>query len=76
MDWMTASERLNRFARMDRNLAKQLNDLSEHQAHENKLAFAIESGRIYGLRAQKCDMHLKRQLTQQWRAPPVQHMWH
>ena len=73
---MTASERLNRFARMDRNLAKQLNDLSEHQARENKLAFAIESGRIYGLRAQKCDMHLKRQLTQQWRAPPVEHMWH
>ena len=61
---------------MDRNLAKQLNDLSEHQARENKLSFAIEEGRIYGLRAQKCDMHLKRQLTQQWRTPPVQHMWH
>ena len=76
MDWMTASERMNRFARIDPNLARRLNGLSEHQAHENKLAFAIESGRIYGLRAQKCDMHLKRQLTQEWRrARPVEPMW-
>ena len=75
MDWMTASERLNRFARIDRNLAKRLNDLSKHQAHENKLAFAILSGRIYGLQAQKCDMHLKRQLTQEWRQAPTEHMW-
>ena len=73
---MTASERMNRFARIDPNLARRLNGLSEHQAHENKLAFAIESGRIYGLRAQKCDMHLKRQLTQEWRrARPVEPMW-
>ena len=76
MDWMTASEHLNRFARIDRNLAKRLNALSEHQARENKLAFAIESGRIYGLRAQKCDLHLKRQLSREWwRASPVEDMW-
>ena len=73
---MTASEHLNRFARIDRNLAKRLNALSEHQARENKLAFAIESGRIYGLRAQKCDLHLKRQLPREWRrASPVEDMW-
>ena len=75
MDWMTASERMNRFARTDTSLARRLNDLSEHQARENKLAFAIESGRIYGLRAQKCDMHLKRELNKDWRRPPVQDSW-
>ena len=76
MDWMTASERLNRFARLDRDLAKRLNDLSEQQAHENKLAWAIESGRIYGLRAQKCHIHLKKQLSEEWRrASPVERMW-
>ena len=75
MDWMTASERMNRFARMDTNLTRRLNDLSEHQARENKLAFAIESGRIYGLRAQKCNMLLKRQLNSEWRRPPVAEPW-
>ncbi len=76
MDWMTASEHMNRFARIDPNLARRLNGLSQHQAHENKLAFAIESGRIYGLRAQKCDVHLKRQLPREWRrASPVEHAW-
>ena len=75
MDWMTASERMNRFARTDTSLARRLNDLSEHQARENKLAFAIESGRIYGLRAQKCDMLLKRELNKDWRRPPVQDSW-
>ena len=71
MDWMTASERMNRFARMDRHLANRLNDLSEHQARENKLAFAIESGRVHGLRAQKYNMLLKRELDKDWRNPPV-----
>ena len=75
MDWMTASERMNRFARIDTSLARRLNDLSEHQARENKLAFAIESGRIYGLRAQKCNMLLKRQLNSEWRRPPVAESW-
>ena len=76
MDWMTASEYLNRFARMDHSLAKRLNNLSEHQAREEKLASAIESGRIYGLRAQKCDMYLKRQLPGRFRqASPVEKMW-
>ena len=75
MDWMTASERMNRFARTDTSLARRLNDLSEHQARENKLAFAIESGRVYGLRAQKCDMRLKRELNSDWRRPPVAPSW-
>ena len=75
MDWMTASERMNRFARMDRNLANRLNDLSEHQARENKLAVAIESGRVYGLRAQKYGMLLKREIDKDWRNPPVEKAW-
>ncbi len=73
--WAPAQEAFNKFARMDHRLAATLNDLSLHQARENRLAAAIESGRIYGLRQQKCNMILKRQLNKDLRHPPVEHMW-
>jgi hypothetical protein len=60
---------------MDRSLASQLNSLSERQAYDSKLAFALEAGRIYGLRAQNYDMILKRQLNRAYRSPPVERMW-
>ena len=47
--------------------------LSQRQSHDNKLAEAIELGRIYGLQAQKYDMILKRQLNQD--KPETQDMW-
>ena len=47
--------------------------LSQRQAHDNKLASAIELGRIYGLQAQKYDLILKRQLNQE--TPETQEMW-
>ena len=46
--WMTASERLNQFAPMDTNLGKRLATLSLQDADENKMTYALESGRIYG----------------------------
>ena len=72
--WMTASERLNRFVHVDNNLGRQLADLSIQDASETKLGFALESGRIYGLRQQKYDHILRRQLHKAWRNPP-ERMW-
>jgi hypothetical protein len=52
-----------------------LGALSEHQARDDKLAFAIEAGRVYGLRQQKYDMVLKRQLNRDVRRPHTEEMW-
>ena len=60
--WGRAQDRFNKFARMDSQLAGRLNDLSEQQANEDKLAFALEAGRIYGLRSRKCYVLLRREL--------------
>ena len=73
--WATAQERLNKFVRNDRWLVGELNDLSKDQSNDTKLAWALESGRVYGLRQQKCDMRLKRQLNRDYRRPPVEAMW-
>ena len=73
--WAPAQEDFNKFARMDHHLAATLNDLSAHQARESKLASAYEEGRIYGLRQQRYNMILKRQLNKDLRHPPVEHMW-
>lgn len=73
--WAPASETFNRFARMDRHLVNQLNELSVQQAYEEKLASALESGRVYGLRQQKLNMHCKKYLNADMRTPPVEKMW-
>ena len=48
---------------MDPSLANRLNELSMHQAADDKMAFAIEGGRIYGLQAQYYHMMLRKQLN-------------
>jgi len=73
--WATAAQRANKFARIDPELGRRLASLSKHQAHDDKLAFAIEAGRIYGLRQQKFDMNLRQQLNRDWQRPPVEHSW-
>ena len=73
--WAPAQERFNRYVRLDPQLARRLNALTEHQTQDNKLAFAIESGRVYGLRQQKYDMLLKRQLNKDYRHAPTEPMW-
>ena len=62
-DWQTASERLNRYVRVDPALGRQLADLSREQARNDKLAFKLEEGRIYGLRQQYYDFILQRELS-------------
>jgi len=47
----------------------------KHQAYETKLATAIESGRVYGLRTQALAMMHKKELHSDMRYPPTQRMW-
>ena len=74
-EWMTAPERLCKYARQDPSLSRQLSKLSEQQSSQNKLAFAIEAGRTFGLRQAKYDHNLRRQLARQWRRAPLQEHW-
>ena len=50
---------------MDTSLANKLNELSQHQAADDKMAFAIEAGRCYGLQAQYYHMILRKQLNRE-----------
>ena len=63
------------FARQDRTLARHLGALSEQEAMDSKLAAAIEAGRVYGIRQQKYDMLLKKQVNQQAKHPLTQPMY-
>ena len=72
-DFRTANERLNRFASMDSNLGRKLADLSVLESNEVKLSMALESGRIYGLRQQKYNHILQRQLNKMH--APTERMW-
>ena len=73
--WSSAQELFNKNARIDRTVARRLGALSKHQAYDDKLAFAVEAGRCYGLRQQKYDMLLKRELNKDWRRAPTEHSW-
>ena len=74
--WPAAAEQFNNWARCDRSQGAKLAELSEEQSHQNKLAWALESsGRVYGLRQQKCHMLLKGQLNKEFAHAPVQAMW-
>ena len=64
-DWQTAGERLSRFVSMDRNLSKRLAEQSIQEAYEIKLTAALDAGRTYGLRQEKYDHILKKQLNKQ-----------
>ena len=61
--WATAGERLNKFVSQDPSLGRKLKELSADQARDNRLAFALEAGRVYGLRQQYYDMKLQRGLN-------------
>jgi hypothetical protein len=63
VDWQSAAERLNRFAHMDPSLRRELNTLSMAEARDDKLAFKLEEGRIYGLRQEYYGNKLRRDLA-------------
>ena len=62
-DCQSAAERLNHFASLDPSLRHELNSLRKAQSRDDKLAFKLEEGRIYGLRQQYYNMKLKRDLV-------------
>ena len=45
--WTGAQHIYNKFARIDRALSSRLRELSLHQAHDVRLAAAVEEGRVY-----------------------------
>ena len=61
--WATAGERLNKFVSQDPSLGRKLKELSADQARDDRLATALEAGRVYGLRQQYYDMKLQRGLN-------------
>ena len=69
--WATAAGRLNKHVDQNNRLGRHLSELSQQMSNESKIAFRLEEGRIYGLMAQKYNMLLKKQLTRQWKKPPV-----
>ena len=71
--WQPAQAHFNKFARLDHSLGQQLQLLSKRQAQDDRMAEALELGRIYGLQAQNYDMILKRQLNRM--KPETQEMW-
>ena len=48
--WSSASEKLTQFINLDRGVAQEINQLTQHQARDTQLDFAIESGRSFGVR--------------------------
>jgi len=74
-DWQTAAERLNRYVRQDHELGTRLASLGKQQARNDKLAFKLEEGRVYGLRQQYYNLKLQRQLGKEMRNPPVEPHW-
>ena len=71
VDWRSAAERLNEFASLDPSLRHELNSLSKAQSRDDKLAFKLEEGRIYGLRQEYYGMKLQSDLVRTLRREDV-----
>ena len=71
VDWRSAAERMNEFASMDPSLRQELNALSKEQARDNKIAFKLEEGRVYGMRQQYYQNKLKRDLARSLRREDI-----
>ncbi len=71
VDWRSAAERLNEFASLDPALRQELNALNKAQSRDDKIAFKLEEGRIYGLRQQYYDNILKRDLARTLRVADI-----
>ena len=73
--WASAQETFYKFSRQDSQLGRRLADLSMQLARDDKLAFAIEAGRCYGMRTQKLAMNHKKELYKDWKYSPTEPMW-
>jgi hypothetical protein len=63
VDWRSAAERLSDFTRVDPSLRKGLNSVTQAQARDDKIAFKLEEGRVYGLRQEYYNYKLRRDLA-------------
>ena len=63
IDWQTASDRFNHLRGLDADLQRDLTRLSKAQSRDDKLAFALEEGRTYGVRQQYYENASKRNLA-------------
>ncbi len=75
VDYAGAAEYMMRNADLNAQLFSKRDRLCQAQAHDIKMSTAIESGRIFGLASQKCDMGLKRKLNSMMKHPPVSPHW-
>ena len=73
--WGTAAEKLNQYVNLDAGLRQKLTSLTAEQSQETSLEFALEQGRIFGLRKMYYEMQLKRQLNRDMKNPPVEAHW-
>ena len=73
--WIPFTQRANRFVTQDHQLGKEMAELSKRSSYEQKLATALEEGRIYGLRQANFDMILRKQLNRICRRSPTEKMW-
>ena len=74
-DWRDAGDRLNQFVRQDKALGRQLATLSKEQSRNEKIAFKLEEGRVYGLRQQYYDFILQRQLGKEMQKSHTEPHW-
>jgi hypothetical protein len=63
VDWRSASEVMNQYAHLNPSIRKELANLNKAQARDDKIAFKLEEGRVYGLRQIYYDYKLKRDLA-------------
>ena len=61
--WSSASENLTQFISLDRGVAQGINQLTQHQARDTQLDFAIESGRSFGVRQMQYNVMQQRHLN-------------
>jgi hypothetical protein len=73
--WSTASEKIAQFVSLDKGLARDLGELSQHQAHDAALEFALEAGRSFGMRQAQYNVLQQRHLNAEVRIPFTAKSW-
>ena len=69
--WSSASENLTQFISLDRGVAQEINQLTQHQARDAQLDFAIESGRSFGMRQMQYNVLQQRHLNTEINHDPL-----
>jgi hypothetical protein len=73
--WIPLSQRVGLHVQQDPRLCQELAELSKRSSYEEKITTALEEWRIFGLRQQMFDMHLRQQLNRLCQRPLAQKMW-